>query len=60
MHGISLNSVSDSLSYDIVRFKIEMGVEEKFMYKNISQHTHNTATASSSNAAAVAADMLAN
>jgi len=26
----------DSLSYDIVRFKIEVGVEEKFMCKNVT------------------------
>ena len=37
-HGIPLNSVPNSLSYDIVRFKIEVGVEEKFMYKNVTQH----------------------
>jgi len=36
MHGIPLNSVSNSLSYDIVRFKIEVGVEEKFTCKNVS------------------------
>ena len=30
---IPLNSVSNSLSYDIARFKIEVGVEEKFMCK---------------------------
>jgi len=38
-----LNSVSNSLSYDIVRFKIKVGVEEKFMCKNVSkqmQHAH--------------------
>ena len=38
-----LNSVSNSLSYDIVRFKIEVGVEEKFMCKNVikqTQHVH--------------------
>jgi len=29
--------VSNSLSYDIVRFKIEMGVEEKFMCKNVTK-----------------------
>jgi len=32
-----------SLSYDIVRFKIEVGVEEKFTCKNVSkemQHAH--------------------
>jgi len=43
MHGIPLNSVSNSLSCDIVRFKIEVRVEEKFMCKNVSkqmQHAH--------------------
>jgi len=35
-HGRPLNSVSHSLSYDVVRFKIEMLVEEKFMWKNVS------------------------
>jgi len=37
-HGIPLN-----FSYDIVRFKIEVGVEEKFMCKNVAkqmQHAH--------------------
>jgi len=32
-----LNSASNSRSYDIVRFKIEVGIEEKFtckMYQN--------------------------
>jgi len=33
--------VYDWLSYDIVRFKIEVGVEEKFMYKNVTQHTQH-------------------
>ena len=35
--------MSNSLSYDIVRFKIEVGVEEKFMCKNVAkqmQHLH--------------------
>ena len=43
MHGIPLNSGSSSLSYDVVRFKIEVGVEEKFTCKNVSkemQHAH--------------------
>ena len=35
-HGIPLNSVSHSLSYDVVTFKIEVGVEEKFVWKNVS------------------------
>ena len=33
----SLNSMKDGLSYDIVRFKIEVGVEEKFMCKNLTK-----------------------
>ena len=37
----SLNSVSNSLSYDIVRFKIELGVEEKFMCKNVTKQTQH-------------------
>jgi len=41
MHGISLNYVSNSLSYDIVRFKIEVGVEEKFMCKNVTKQTQH-------------------
>ena len=37
-HGrpIPLNSVSNSLSYDIVRFEIEVGVDAKFMCKNVT------------------------
>jgi len=38
---INLNSVSDSLSYDVVRFKIEVGVEGKFTYKTY-HNTHAT------------------
>ena len=37
----SLNSVSNSLSYDIVRFKIEVVVEEKFMCKNVTKQTQH-------------------
>ena len=37
----SLNSASNSLSYDIVRFKIEVGVEEKYMCK-MYQNKRNT------------------
>jgi len=33
--------VYDWLSYDIVRFKIEVGVEEKCMYKNVTQQTQH-------------------
>jgi len=31
--------VIDWLSYDIVRFKIEVGVEEKFVCKNVTKQT---------------------
>ena len=41
MQITSLNSVSNSLSYDIVRFKIELGVEEKFMCKNVTKQTQH-------------------
>jgi len=38
-HGIPLNSVSNSLSDDIIRFKIKVAVEEKFMCKNVPKQT---------------------
>jgi len=38
-HGIPLNSASNSLSYDIVRFKIEVGVDAKFICKNVTGNT---------------------
>ena len=38
-HGIPLNSASNSLSYDIVRLKIEVGVDAKFICKNVTQNT---------------------
>ena len=41
MHITSLNSVTNSLSYDIVRFKIEVEVEEKFMCKNVTKQTQH-------------------
>jgi len=50
-HGIPLNSVSNSLSYDIVRFKIEVGVEEKFMCKNVTKQTQHLHCDSSDNGA---------
>jgi len=31
--------VYDCLSYDIIRFKIEVGIEEKCMYKNVTLNT---------------------
>jgi len=40
-HGIPLNSMSNSLSYDVVRFKIEVGIEEKFICKNVSKQTQH-------------------
>jgi len=39
--NVSLNSVKDWLSYDVVRFKIELGVEEKFMYRSITKQTQH-------------------
>jgi len=48
MHSIPLNSVSYSLSYDMVRFKIEVGVDEKFMCK-MYQNKRNTTTATRDN-----------
>jgi len=41
MENVSLNSVKDWLSYDIVGFKIELGVEEKFMCKNVRKQTQH-------------------
>jgi len=32
----TLNSASNSLSYDIVKFKVEVGVDAKFTCKNVS------------------------
>ena len=46
-----LNSASNSLSYDIVRFKIEVGVEEKFMCKNVAKQMQHVHCDSSDNAA---------
>jgi len=37
MQNVSLNSAKEWLSYDIVRFKIELGVEEKVMCKNVTK-----------------------
>ena len=36
-----LNSVKDWLSYDIVKFKIELGVEEKFKCKYATKQTQH-------------------
>ena len=33
--------MKDWLSYDIVRFKIELGVEEKFMCKHVTKQTQH-------------------
>jgi len=46
-----LNSVSNSLSYDIVRLKIKVGVEEKFMCKNVTTQTQHVHCDSSDNGA---------
>jgi len=43
--------VLHSLSYDIVRYKIEVGVEEKFMCKNVSKQTQHAHCDSSDNGA---------
>jgi len=60
MHGIPLNSVSNSFFYDIVRFKIEVGVEEKFRCKNVyKKQMQHVQCDSSDNAAAVPAATLA-
>ena len=42
--NVSLNSVKDWLSYDVVRFKIELGVEVKFMCKNVQKRNKTNAT----------------
>ena len=41
MQNVSLNSAKEWLSYDIVRFKIELGVEEKFMCKNVTKQVQD-------------------
>jgi len=41
MQNVSLNSVKEWLSYDIVSFKIELGVEEKFKCKNATKQTQH-------------------
>jgi len=51
--------VSHSLSYDIVRFKIKVGVEEKFMWKKCIETNATRHCDSTDNAAAVQAAMLA-
>ena len=33
--------MKDWLSYDIIKFKIEVGVEEKFMCKNVTKQTQH-------------------
>jgi len=48
---LSLSSVNDWLSYDIVTFKIELGVEEKFMCKNVTKQTQHVHCDSSNTAA---------
>jgi len=52
-HGIALNSVSNSLSYDIVRFKIEVGVDAKFICKNITRNTKLLPKSGASSSAAI-------
>jgi len=59
MQNVSLNSVNDWLSYDIVRFKIELGVEEKFMCKNVTKQTQHVHCDNSNNAALRGGHILA-
>jgi len=35
MQNVAWNSMNKWLSYDVVRFKIELGVEQKFICKNV-------------------------
>jgi len=42
--------VSNSLSYNTVRFKIEVGIEKKFMCKNVTKQTQHVHCDSSDNA----------
>jgi len=58
-HRIPLNSASNSLSYDVVRFKIELGVEEKFTCKNVSKQTQHAHCDSSDNDAMRSGHILA-
>jgi len=58
MHGIPLNFMSNALSYDIVRFKIEVGVDAKFICKNVTLR-HATFLLYSGPAAGLAVAMLA-
>ena len=37
--NVAWNSVNEWLSYDVVRFKIELGFEEKFICKNVTKQT---------------------
>ena len=46
--------MSNSVSDDIVRFKIEVGVEEKFTYINVTKHTQHSDCHSSSKAGQLA------
>ena len=53
-----MNSVYDWLSDDTVRFKIEVGVEEKCMYKNVTLNTRKMAMPAASLAAVNDAIMM--
>jgi len=39
MQNVPLNSAQEWISYDIVRFEIELGVEAKFICKNVTKQT---------------------
>ena len=59
MRNILQNSAYDWLSYDVVKLKIEVGVKEKFLYKNATQQMQQGHCHSSSNAARPAAILAA-
>jgi len=59
MQNVSLNSVNDCLTYDIVTFKIKLGVEEKFMWKNVTKQTQHVHSDISNNAALHGGHILA-
>jgi len=44
MRGILLNSASNSLSYNIVWFKIEVEVDAKFICKHVTLNTRELPT----------------
>ena len=41
MQNVAWNSMNEWLSYDIVRFKIEVGVDAKFICKNVTRNEND-------------------